>query len=278
MASTWIEEMDLSERLDRAVTAYKEMKENHVKESPAEPDMNTQILVFRGDKALASMGCVPNRDNQLYLLKMAIVGLSADEVIFCMESCSTTHDVNPGTGKRWESGEMQEVLRNPPDWYVEGMVKESLQIFAWNRAGDLKVIGLPFVVRGNQVEWLEEIRIVDEKPVDGFMVNQISLMWQDETLMERAIRELEAADKMPVEVREHMKSLNAEEQRAHTDVAVMKTIFNNSVQHRLPIYAGMLVRKGDDSRWAQIMSEQDWEVVDDISGRPVVLKEDGDES
>lgn len=186
---------DLAALLEETMDLVRQQKESTVATSPESPDMLSSVTVFRGGEKVAIMGCLPDRDVQMWLLKLAICGMDADEVTFSMETCHTKHPVNPGTGMPWKQGEMQEALRERPDWLVSGMVKEGVTTFCWSRNGEMEAASQEFEIKGNTVEWLPtEFTTIsdDETPIGrmhGFIHDEVSMMWHEESTYQVAISE-----------------------------------------------------------------------------------------
>lgn len=231
--------MDLREAFDAALSVVRESKEDTVQNHPDSPDMLSHIDVYRGDVPVATMGCAPDRDTQLFLLKMAIIGLKADQVVFSMETCHTTHMVNPGTGREWSSGEMTDVIRMEPkpDWWLDGMITEGIATFAWARDGEMLSGHQGFEIKGDKVIWLEGEGTLnpslETKTFGGFLTEEISMYWHDTPFIEAATKEA------PEHILRQMADADPEEINAYTDLAVVAHIKRMSEVHGLPAFCGL---------------------------------------
>lgn len=200
----------------------KKTKVQIVAEDPSSPDMSSTIYSYRDNEPVAMMVCMPNRDVMLGLIKLSIQGLSADRLFFSFEAFQALRPNNPKTGLPWAPNEMGELLQSDPD-LARGAINETIFCYSMTRGGDYKVASLPFVVRGNTVEWLKQHEGTGSS--DGFVPEHIALFWLDTTLFDEADKFFEG--------REFEDTI--ETRRAQTDILVMK--------HAMEIY----------SQWAHVL-------------------------
>lgn len=178
--------MNVEERLDNWLPKLKEAKEKVVKDFPYDPDGPAVVEVYRADQAVCTMMFMSDVDLMLLLIKFGIIGMEADMVGFATETISTSHVVNPGTGKPWGPEEAMEVLRNRPDYWFDGLVEESLTTTIWDRSGNAIQSVNPFELNGTEVIWKEAKRF--DQPMEGPVTDEISMYWHDDTLAEQAVK------------------------------------------------------------------------------------------
>lgn len=176
--------MDVNERLQEILPKIRQAKESTVRDYPDDPDAPTVIEIHRGGDLICTMMCLPNRDLMLMMIKFGIIGMEADSVAYASEVVMTTHPVNPGTGKPWAPDEKQEILRNHPDYWFDGLVEEAMLVSVWDRSGEMAASMQRFVIDGPEVTWGE--LVTEEKLLGGYITDEISMYWHDETMADQA--------------------------------------------------------------------------------------------
>lgn len=247
---------DLDARLEEALAHIRELKEDSVRKHPDDPDLLSSIQVYRGGDKVAVLGCEPDRDVQLWLLKLAIVGMDADEVTFSMETCHTKHMLNPGTGQPWVNGEMQQVLRSKPDWYVAGMIQEGITTFCWTRAGEMKATSQEFEIEDNKVKWLptqfttEANGEVEGGKLWGFIHEEVSLMWLEESSMSVVLQQAKALG-----LGKLYEGKSEVQLRTDADIAVARFIMMSPA----PAFCGLMSSPDpEDERTKILMAAKGW--------------------
>lgn len=245
---------DLKERLEESMKLIRDQKEETVSRTPDDPDMLSSIVVYRGGEKVAIMGCLPDRDVQLWLLKLAICAMDADEVVFSMETYHTLHPVNPGTGEVWKNGDLQKAMEEKPDWYVSGMVQEAVATFCWNRAGEMEAGTQSFEIHGNKVEWVPSGLTTHSKMeagrTDGFIHDEVSMMWLEESTFEWTKKEAKRLGK------EHLYEGKSEVKlRTDADIAIAKYIIMRSNTS----FCGLMSSEDpEDERTKLLMASKGW--------------------
>ena len=184
--------MNVEERLDIWLPKLKEAKEKVVKDFPHDPDGPAVVEVYRADQPVCSMMFMSDVDLMLLLIKFGIIGMEADMIGFATETISTSHVVNPGTGKPWGPQEALEVLRNRPDYWFDGLVEESLTTTVWDRSGNAVQSIDAFELNETEVIWKEPKRL--DRLLEGPITEQISMFWHDDTLAELAAKTVSGED------------------------------------------------------------------------------------
>jgi hypothetical protein len=217
--------MNVEEHLRLVLPKIRQSKEDIVRDYPGDPDSPTVIEIWRQEELVATMMCMPDRDLMLFLLKFGIVGMEADAVMYSSEMVLSRHTVNPGTGKPWEGNEKQDILKNHPDYWFDGLVEEATATTVWNRAGEMASCLQTFVINGTEVSWGKEHYSSDTNQIVGPLLDQISMFWHDETLGEQAdlIASGERPDfpEMSEGLKAEIEAMTPVERQARQDLAVL---------------------------------------------------------
>lgn len=155
--------MKIADAADLASKAVREIKEDAVRRHKGRVDLETTIMVYRGDEPVAIVNLPPHRDQMLRAVYLAAGGFSADVLAVTHDSFTVygTPDEalnDPRTGKPWKMaghdgpGSLQTYVQ---EYGFDGTVVEGLVTYVLNRAGDAKQIGQPYEVDGREVRWLE---------------------------------------------------------------------------------------------------------------------------
>lgn len=216
--------MDLREHLHDWLPQLREAKEQMVIRDPKDPDCPTVIEIYRQDELICTMMCEPNRDLMLMLLKFAIIGMEADMVAYNTEVVSTTHPVNPGTGKPWGPDEKLKVLRDHPDYWFEGLVEEALLTTIWDRSGNAISAISKFAINGTETTW-GDCHISEDGGVGGYITEEVSMFWHEETMAEQAQAaangERPDLPDMAEKLRKELAEMPLEERQARQDLTIM---------------------------------------------------------
>jgi hypothetical protein len=100
-----------------------------------------------------------DRDESLELALRMAMGFDADVLVYLADSWAVTgqnNNINPVTGAPWEQGDMAKIVEEH-DGLVRGLVTETLQLLAVNRAGDLDSLSLAYTVVKHHVQWADPI-------------------------------------------------------------------------------------------------------------------------
>jgi hypothetical protein len=205
----------VDEHLNETLPRLRESKEKIVHDTPEDPDSPTVIEVFRNEQRIATMMSAPDRDLMLLLIKFSIIGLKADRIMFSFEGVTTKHPVNPGTGKPWGEGEIQKVLQNKPDYWVDGLIEETILTSVWDRNGQMAASVHRFSVEGQKVIWGEETISYDGEDKTGMkgglVPDEIASYWRETTIHDEAM----------AIVKKEIEEMSEAERLVRMDIAVM---------------------------------------------------------
>lgn len=217
---------------DDAMQYARKRKEETVAEShdTDRPDIPPMLTGWRGESPVATFMPVGGaRDVILHAARILIAGMGCDVVSIATEAWTATDpETNPITGKRWESGQMEDVAYNH-DGLAKGWITEMLNIMTVNRAGDLSSGLIKFTVTMKRsslgiiswdLEWGDEVRMDSTGEGEDAIAGVIP-----ETLIE-LMNEVDVMTEffskgLPPEM---VGDLTYEEQRAHADCTLIKML------------------------------------------------------
>ncbi len=146
--------------------------------SRGENGMPHLVALYRGDDHVALLVIKGDSTTVVPAAQLAILGLDADLAVVITDSytvfCDRHHDqadidgllaeadwcphlINPTTGRKWGRGEMEKVAREH-DGVAKGWVHEILCCNAFNRAGDVASVVMPYQragIKRDRVVWTE---------------------------------------------------------------------------------------------------------------------------
>ena len=168
---------------DRWLQATCRRIEEQVIEGAADRSFPSTLHVRRGGKLVAVITCPEPRVLVLRLARLAVAGLSADELVFLADAYGTRHPTNP-EGEPWSVGEMQRRAQEPN---VAAILYEAVQVYRVQRGAADTFRIVTYRVGKGHVEWgepsegrafglfaralrdaIEEPRLDPTKPASGF--------------------------------------------------------------------------------------------------------------
>lgn len=150
--------MKLTDAMTRAETAFRGMKEDSV--SRKIRNLPSSVVVYRGDEHICTLHVPVDRQDLLTAVRAAAIGFNADVIVAAFETWASgpdwpePRDVNPVTGERVGSGDLQDLVEN--NYGLErGWVVDALALSGINRAGDQDSTYLTYRMKGTRsMEWL----------------------------------------------------------------------------------------------------------------------------
>lgn len=116
-------------------------------------DTPAVIDCFRGDALVATVVPIKHkRDLILTAFDACQAAFDADLVVLAFETIIATRNTNPMTGQQWNLGELNEAFR--AGGIEHGWVQEAIALIAANRAGDVRMLCMPFRYAGGHLVWL----------------------------------------------------------------------------------------------------------------------------
>lgn len=139
---------ELTEFLERQSKDYLEACLNH------HHGFTPSVLAFRGDQQVAAVMCAEDAGSEIIsaIALIAADGWAADTLAVTFDSYFSFLPDNPTTGRPWSAGEM-DVIAQKFKGRERGWVTDALCVHILNRAGDWRLVNLPYSLAEHSVKW-----------------------------------------------------------------------------------------------------------------------------
>lgn len=136
-----------------------DMAEGYIR---AQPSTNAMMVAFRGLDTVAIVELTAaGRGDLVYVAHLMAGGYGADVLAFVTDTYTTTHRVNPLTGREWEANDMDTLAREH-DGIAKGWVSDAMMAHVINRAGDQAVTSMPYRIVDGEHVWGEVSRLLPD--------------------------------------------------------------------------------------------------------------------
>lgn len=217
--------MLIAEAARLAAASIRRIKEEAVRRAKGRVEIDWVIEAYRGNDPVGLVTWrAPGVASLMPLVDVAATGLAADLVALSAESWYAENDheaADPRTGMPWGRGAMSAYVE---EFGLDGVVNEGLVTNVINRAGDQEVVHQPYIVRGQEVEWLP-VRF-DDVLLGGYVPNELArIMDKPSALMDAELALARA------------RGVDAERARHLMDVATTRALEDSAPGLEVVLYA-----------------------------------------
>lgn len=148
--------MSTSPELDAVIPVVKTSREFWASRVDREIGLYTTLFGYRNGELVCVSAMPPENEETAKILGFEVAMMNWDTVIMCSDVVTSVHEINPLTGSRWETGDMQFVIDHFPDVAKEEIV-DGLFLMQFNRdQTHHQTIWTYRIGDDNQITWGQE--------------------------------------------------------------------------------------------------------------------------